>query len=143
LTARSLNAAGYFLIVGILIAHTSQEERVSLSPCVRKSIATSKVEIGVRRASAAQELARLAEQQRVLEQAALETASLVDYCARVRENLKRGFSMEEKRLALSALNITVYWYPDGPLEIHGSIPIDFAYSTSGCAGCNIPFTLVA
>jgi hypothetical protein len=91
-----------------------------------------KAEIGVRRASAEKELARLTEQQRVLEQAARETASLVEYCARVRENLS-GFSMEEKRLALSALDITVYWHPDTPLEIHGSIPVDFGYSTPGYA----------
>ena len=101
-----------------------------------------KAEIGTRRTSAEQELARLTEQQRVLEQAARETASLVDYCVHVRENLS-GFSMEEKRLALTALNITVYWHPDAPLEIHGSIPVDFGYSTPGCAASLVRHRLMA
>jgi len=34
--------------------------------------------------------------------------------------------MVEKRLALEALNISVLWHPDKPLEIAGSIPADIA-----------------
>ena len=45
----------------------------------------------------------------------LEMASLITYCERVRENL-RDFSMQEKQFALEALNITVVWHPDKPLE---------------------------
>jgi len=44
-----------------------------------EDLKAKKAEIGARRTSAEQELARLAEQQRVLEQAARETASLVEY----------------------------------------------------------------
>ena len=43
-----------------------------------------KAEVDTRRASAEQELARLDDQQRLIEQAELETTSLMDYCARVR-----------------------------------------------------------
>jgi hypothetical protein len=91
-----------------------------------------KAELAVRRASAEQEITRLTEQQRLLEHAALEMASLITYCERVRENL-RDFSMAEKQLALEALNITVVWHPEKAPEIKGSIPIGIAYSTPGCA----------
>ena len=36
----------------------------------------------------------------------------MDYCARVRAKLQH-FTLEEKRQALNALNITVIWHP-GP-----------------------------
>ncbi|SRR6266566_1284075 len=108
--------------------HTScLDDVITLEDCKAK-----KAELAARRASAQQEITRLAEYQRLLEHAALETASLIAYWTRVRENLK-GFSMEETYLALSALNVPVVWHPDKPLEIQGSIPVDFAYSTPGCA----------
>jgi hypothetical protein len=108
--------------------HTScLDDVITLEDCKAK-----KAELAARRASAQQEITRLAEYQRLLEHAALETASLIAYWARVRENL-RGFSMEEKRLALSALNITVHWHPDAPMEIRRSIPVEIAYSTPACA----------
>jgi len=91
-----------------------------------------KAEVVVRRTSAKQEITRLAEQQRVLEHAVLEMASLTTYCARVRENLG-DFSMEEQRLAMDALNISVVWHPDKPLKMRGSIPVGVGYSTPGCA----------
>ena len=43
-----------------------------------------KAEVDARRASAEQELARLDAEQRLIEQVELETASLMEYCARVR-----------------------------------------------------------
>jgi hypothetical protein len=84
-----------------------------------------KAEVDARRASIAQELARLAEQDRLLEQTRVEAISLSDYCQRVQRNL-RGLDPAEKRLALEALNIAVVWHPDKPLEITGSIPVDIA-----------------
>ena len=81
-----------------------------------------------RRASAEQELARLDAEQRAIEQAELETASLIDYCTRVRSEWQH-FTLEEKRRVLEALNITVTWHPGEPPEIHGSIPIAIATST--------------
>jgi len=81
-----------------------------------------KATIDARRASAEQELARLDDQQRLLEQTELETASLVEYCARVRSELQT-FTLEEKRRALEALSITAVWHPEQPPEIHGSIPV--------------------
>jgi site-specific DNA recombinase len=87
-------------------------------------------EILTRRASAERELARLDEQARLLEQIELETASLVAYCQRVRDNLTR-FDDDEKRLALDALQITVYWSPDTPIEIIGNIPVSIASTASG------------
>jgi len=86
--------------------------------------------IDTRRASAEQELARLDAEQRLLEQAAWETASLMEYCMQVRSTL-RTFTTEEKWQALEALNITVVWHPawDVP-EIHGSIPVDTAATSS-------------
>ena len=103
------------------------DDAITLEDCKAK-----KAEIAVRRASAQQELTRLDEQQRFLEHTTLEMTSLTAYCTRVRKNL-RSFSMEEKHLALDALNITVIWYPDNPLEIRGSIPVGVEYSTSRCA----------
>jgi len=87
-----------------------------------------KAEVDARRASAEQELARLDNQQCLLEQAELETASLTEYCARVQSELQH-FTLEEKRRTLEALNITVVWHPEKPPEIHGSIPIVIAAST--------------
>ena len=52
-------------------------------------------------------------QQRLIEQAELETTSLMDYCARVRSALQH-FTLEEKRQALEMLNITVTWHPEWP-----------------------------
>src|SRR5262249_13969216 len=80
-----------------------------------------KAEVDARRASAEQELARLDDQQRLIEQAELETTSLLEYCARVRSKLQT-FTLEEKQRALEALNITVTWRPGEPPEIQGSIP---------------------
>jgi hypothetical protein len=81
-----------------------------------------KDEIAVRCASAEQEITRLTEQQRLLEHAVLEMASLITYCERVRANLG-DFSMVEKQRALEALNISVVWHPNKPMEIRGSIPV--------------------
>ena len=81
-----------------------------------------KAEVDVRRASAEQELARLDEQQWVIKQTALEAASLMDYCARVRAQL-RHFTLDEKRQVLDALNITATWHPDWPKpKIEGGLP---------------------
>ena len=80
-----------------------------------------KAEIDARRASAEQELARLDAEQRLIEQAELETASIMEYCARVRSTLKT-FTLEEKRRALEALKITVTWHPEWPKpKIEGSL----------------------
>ena len=82
-----------------------------------------KAEVNARRASFEQELARLDEQQRLIEQTHVETATLRDYCKRVVKNLK-NLDLEEKRLAIEALDITVTWYPEKPIEITGSIPVN-------------------
>jgi len=87
-----------------------------------------KAEVDARRVSAEQELARLDTQQRLLDQAELETASLTEYCARVRSALQH-FTLEEKRRALDALNITVVWHPGDAPEMHGSIPMAIAANT--------------
>ena len=80
-----------------------------------------KAEVDTRRASAEQELARLDDQQRLLEQAELENASLMDYCARVRSGVQHS-TLEEKRQVLEALNITVTWHPEWPKpKIEGSL----------------------
>jgi site-specific DNA recombinase len=85
---------------------------------------TKKAEVDTRRLSAERELVRLDEQQLLLEQAEFETASLVEYCVRVRQELQH-FTLEEKRLALDALNITVTWHPDWPTpKIEGGIDMD-------------------
>lgn len=85
-----------------------------------------KTEVGTRRTSAEAELARLDAEQRVIEQAKLEAASLHNYCARVRANLQQ-LTMAEKRQALDALDIRVTWHPDWPApKIEGRIPIYIA-----------------
>ena len=89
-------------------------------------------EVDACRTGAEQELARLADQQHALNHAVYEMASLKDYCSRVQANLQ-ALSMDEKRLALESLHITVVWHPDKPLEIHGSIPRACEHSTLGCA----------
>src|SRR5262249_9596576 len=95
-----------------------------------------KAEVDVRRASAEQELARLDDQQHLIEQAELETASLMEYCARVRAQLQHApFTLEEKRRALEALNITVTWHPTWPTpKIEGSLsPEIFAIVSNALA----------
>jgi site-specific DNA recombinase len=84
---------------------------------------TKKAEVMTRRASLECEIARLDEQQQLLEQVELETASLIEYCHRVRGTLQR-FDFTEKRLALDALSIRVVWHPEKPLDIQGAIPIE-------------------
>src|SRR5262245_3156529 len=87
-----------------------------------------KAEVMARRVSLERAIARVDTQQYLLERMELETASRVEHCQRVRNTL-RQFSTEEKRLALAALNISVVWHPEKPLEICGSIPIDIASNT--------------
>ena len=82
-----------------------------------------KADVDARRASAAQELAQLDEQQRLMEQVELETASLMEYCARVRSELQT-FTTDEKRRVLEMLGITVVWHPDRKPEIFGSISVE-------------------
>ena len=87
-------------------------------------------EIIIRRKSIEQELTRIDEQQRLLERARTETASTKEYCERVKKNL-HSFDLAEKRLALAALNITVTWHPDKPLDIQGSIPVTIETDARG------------
>ena len=82
-----------------------------------------KADVDARRASAEQELARLDEQQRLMEEVELEIASLMGYCARVRSELQT-FTIDEKRRVLEMLGITVVWHPDRKPEIHGSISVE-------------------
>jgi site-specific DNA recombinase len=91
-----------------------------------------KVEIDARRVSAEQELARLDEQQRVIEQTELETTALIEYCARVRSEVQH-FTLEEKRKALESLNITVIWRPGELPEIRGSLPPEIFAIVSNAA----------
>lgn len=88
-----------------------------------------KAEVDARCASAEQELARLDEQQRLIEQAELETASLMAYSARVRSELYY-FTLEEKQRALEALNVTVIGRPGEPPKIHGSLSIEIGSNVS-------------
>ena len=87
-----------------------------------------KGEVEARRASVERELACLDAEQRTIEQAELETASLMDYCARVRSALQH-FTLEEKQRAMEALNIAVVWHPDKAPDIHGSISMSIASNT--------------
>jgi hypothetical protein len=75
-------------------------------------------------------VARVAEQQRLLEQLHIKTGSLHDYCVRVTQNLRR-LDLTEQRRAFAALNITVTWHPEKPLDIRGSIPVDIATNAHG------------
>jgi site-specific DNA recombinase len=92
---------------------------------------TKKATVDARRASIVQELVQLDEQQRLTDQLDLDIASLTDYCARVQSALQH-FTMEEKRRALEALDITVTWHPEQPLKITGSIPVEIV-SPMSCA----------
>ncbi len=81
-----------------------------------------KAEVDARRTSTERELTRLDNQQRLIERADLETASLIEYCARVQSELQH-FTLDEKRRALEVLDLTVIWHPDKPPEMYGSIPV--------------------
>jgi site-specific DNA recombinase len=94
-----------------------------------------KAEVNTRRASAAQEMARVDEQQRLLEQAELETAALKDYCARVRAQLQH-FTLEEKQRVLEVLNIAVTWHPARPApQIEGSLPSEIFAIVNSASVC--------
>ena len=90
-----------------------------------------KAEVMARRVSLKRELARLDEQQQLLEQVTLEIASLVEYCQRVYRSLQR-LDYAEKRLALDALDITVIWHHNKTFEVHGSIPVSIASDAPCC-----------
>jgi site-specific DNA recombinase len=90
-----------------------------------------KADVDARRASIAQELARLDEQQQRLIETTLETAAIEEYCARVRSNLKE-FTIEEKRQALEALNVQAVWLPGQPLKMRAGIVVDIVSNTSIC-----------
>jgi hypothetical protein len=55
-------------------------------------------------------------------QAAGQVGMLIDYCARVRQNLTT-FDAADKRRALEALGVQVTWTPGQPLIIKGRIPL--------------------
>ena len=93
--------------------------------------AEKKADITARRNACEKEIARLDAQRRQIEQAMMETATLTDYCKRVAAVLE-AFSMEEKRVALHALGITVVWHHDKPLAIQGSIPVAVASDAPCC-----------
>lgn len=105
-----------------------------------------KVEVDVRRASAEQELKRLDDQQRLIEQGELETAALMEYCTRLRAGLQHS-TLEEKRQVLEALDITVTWHPAwAKPKIEGNLPPElFAIVTNAayCHSRNIAFRLTA
>jgi site-specific DNA recombinase len=82
-----------------------------------------KAEVDARRASAEQEVARLDAEEQRMDQVEIATNALETYCARVRAKLTYP-TLDEKRTALDALNITVVWHPEKPLEICGSLPPD-------------------
>jgi hypothetical protein len=73
----------------------------------------------------------LDDQQRLIEQADLEIASLMAYCERVRAELQTS-NIEEKRLALEALDITVIWQPGELPEIHGNISMAIVSNAACC-----------
>jgi hypothetical protein len=120
------------------IEHERQQYRLQLARCEKDlkrweaayvgeaidldDFKAKKADIGLRRTRLEQELTRLEEQQWLLEQVDLETASLADYCARVRQASQR-FDRAAQRNALEALNIIVTWHPEKPLQIHGSVPV--------------------
>jgi len=88
-----------------------------------------KADIDTRRASVEQELARLDDHARQLHQARADTASLREYCARVRAKLHR-FTIDEKRLALEALDIQVTWPgPGQKLQIEGNVEVNIENNT--------------
>jgi site-specific DNA recombinase len=88
-----------------------------------------KAEIAAKRASPEHELARLDAEQRLIEQDKLGTAFLVDYCSCVRDSVQHP-TIEKKRLALEALNITVVWHPEKPPQIKGSVPMRIVTNAS-------------
>jgi site-specific DNA recombinase len=92
---------------------------------------TKKAEVDTRCTSVERELARLDDQQRLIEQTDLEIASLMAYCERVRAELQTS-NIEEKRLALEALDITVIWQPGELPEIHGNISMAIVSNAACC-----------
>jgi site-specific DNA recombinase len=98
-----------------------------------------KAEIEVRRASVTRELARLEEEEQHILEATLETVAIEDYCARVRSNLK-DFTIQEKRVALEALDVRAVWHPDRPLDLSGGIEVDIVSSTSQTVARPRPLT---
>jgi site-specific DNA recombinase len=92
-----------------------------------------RAEVDARCASVEQELVRLDDQQRLIEQAKLETACLIEYCTRVRSKLQH-LTLEEKQQALETLNITVTWHPEWPApKIQGSLPPEIFAIVSSAA----------
>jgi len=89
----------------------------------RSTFKAKKTAVNARRASTEQELARLDAEQRLIEQTEIETKALMGHCARVRSELQ-NFTLEEKRRAMEALDITVIWHPGELPEIHGNISME-------------------
>jgi hypothetical protein len=98
-----------------------------------QDLKAKKAEVLARRASLEREMARMEEQQRVLEQFKLKTASIIEYCQQLRENMQ-PFDFTKKRHTLDALDIKVIWHHDRPLHpnITGSIPVRVASDAPCC-----------
>jgi hypothetical protein len=79
-------------------------------------------EIGTRRQQLQDRRAALYAEVEAIGQTSGQLASLINYCAHVRERLQT-FDECEKRLVLEALDIRATWTPNLPVAIQGSIPL--------------------
>lgn len=105
-----------------------------------------KAEIETRRASAEHELARLHDQQQLIEEAELKRGALEELCARWRAGLQHA-TLDKKQQALEAFDITVTWHPAWPTpKITGNLSpelFSIMSNSSRCTVRNMPFTLAA
>jgi hypothetical protein len=76
------------------------------------------------------ELAALEAAEEQMQASVTMLVELRDYCTQVRAQL-RDFTMEEKGLAIEALDIRAVWTPGEDLAITGAVPIMIASGSSG------------
>ena len=90
----------------------------------------SNADLEIRKQHIEAELAVLDAAEQQMQASVTMLTELRDYCAQVRTQL-REFTMEERRLAIEALNICAVWTPGEDLDITGAITIPIASCSSG------------
>ena len=90
-----------------------------------------RADIHERRAALQAQLQALEIKDQALQQQLDQADALIEYCRRVRENLKT-FSVEEKQLAFDALALRVTFMPRSPLHIEAWIPVVSEFGASWC-----------
>jgi multidrug resistance efflux pump len=109
------------------LARIEQEDRRLVEAYVSGAFTPAELkvyraDVAAKRTSVEAHKQELMGRREALQQQTGQSEALVEYCQRVRAEL-RTFSLEEQHLAFDALDLWVTWFYQQPLRIEASIPV--------------------